>query len=110
MTKKRSIGKRNKGSKAYSKAVLKAAIKVKNCRKCLASDSGDSSESDGNSSDDTTTKRLHCKKVRSATEVDEKVESVLEEVEVEVVDSELLGEEPEVEHRETAQKDKVSVN
>ena len=109
MTKKRSTGKRNKGSKAYSKAVLKAAIEVKNCQKCLAFNLGDSSGSDDDSSDDALTKRLHCKKVRPATEVDEEVESVPKEVKVEVVDLESPGEEPEVEHWGTAQKDKVSV-
>ena len=101
-------GKQNKGSKAYltSKAVLKAAIEVKNCWKRLASDSDSSRSKDDNSSDEEPPKHHYHKKVKPATEVDEEVDNELEGIEVEVVDSEEPGEEPEDEHRGTAQKDK----
>src|SRR5258708_14689334 len=101
-------GKRNKGSKAYltSKAVLKAAIEVKNCRKCSASDSDSSRSRDDNSSDEEPPKCNHRKKVKPATEEDEEVDNELEAIEVEVIDSEDPGEEPEDERRGTAQKDK----
>jgi hypothetical protein len=108
MTKSRSTGKRNKGSKSYSKAVLKAAIEVKNCRKRSASDSDSSESKDDDSSDGAPPKRRHRKKVKPVTEVDEEVENELEEVAIEVVESEEPGEEPDEERRGTAQTNKVS--
>ena len=77
-----------------SKAVLKAAIEVKNCRKRSASDSDSSRSRDDNSSDEEPPKRHHRKKVKPATEVDEEVDNELEGIKVEVIDSEEPGEEP----------------
>ena len=105
MTKSRTTSKRNKGSKTCSKAVLKAAIEVKNCRKHSVSDS-DSSGRDNGSSDEEPPKCRRRKKVKPMTKVEE-VDDELEVVEVEeVVDSEEPGEEQEDERRGTAQKDK----
>src|SRR5258708_35545313 len=99
-------GKQNKGSKAYLtlKAVLKAAIEVKNCRKCSASDSDSSRSRDDNSSDEEPPKHHHRKKVKPAIEEDEEVDNELEGIEVEVVDSEEPGEEPEDEGGGHSQK------
>src|SRR5258707_6289279 len=89
-------GKGNKGSKTYltSKAILKAAIEVKNCRKCSASDSDSSRSRDDNSSDEEPPKHHHCKKVKPATEVDEEEDDELEGIEVEGIHSQERGEEP----------------
>src|SRR5258708_32147517 len=91
-------GKQNKGSKAYltSKAVLKAAIEVKNCQKRSASDSDSSRSRDDNSSDEEPPKRHHRKKVKPATEEDEEVDNELEGIKVEVVDSEEPGVEQQI--------------
>ncbi len=102
------MGKQNEGSKSYSKAVLKAAIEVKNCWKCLTSDSDSSESKDDDSSDNKPPKCWHRKKVKPVTEVEEEVENELEEVAVEVVELEKPGEEPDEECHGTAQKDKVS--
>ena len=75
----------------------------------MASDSGNFSGSNDDSSDDAPSKCSHRKKIKPATKMDEEIESVPEEVEIEVVDSESSDEEPEVEHWRTAQKNKVSV-
>jgi hypothetical protein len=103
MAKVKTTGKRNKGSKSYSsKAVLKAAIKVKNCRKRSASNSNSSgSNSSKDSSDEEPPKRRHRKKVKPAKEVDEEVDNEVEEVEVEIVNSS-------EEERGTAERDEVS--
>ena len=106
MTKSRSTAKRNKGSKGYSKAVLKAAIEVKNCRKRSASDSDSSANRANSSSDDEPPKRRR-KKVKPATDVDEEVDDEPEDVEIEVVDSEEPDEEPDEERCGAAQKDNV---
>ena len=107
MTKTRSMGKQNKGSKSYSKAILKAAIKVKSFQKCLVFDSDSSESKDDDSSDEELPKRWHCKKVKQVTKVDEEVENELEDVVIEVVDSEEPNKESDDERRRAAQKDNV---
>ncbi len=79
----------------------------KNCQKCLVSNS-ESSESGDDSLNEGPPKCHHCKKVKPMTEVNEEVDNEQEEVEIEVVDSEELGEKPEEEHRQSAQKNKIS--
>ena len=86
---------RNKGSKSYSKAVVKAAIKVKNCRKHSISES-DSSGDDDTSDEEAKTRKAR-KRVKHTTGVDEEVEDVQNNVEVidmEELDDELDDERP----------------
>ncbi len=84
MIKPKSTGKRGKSShfKDYSKAILKVAIKVKNCRKCSVSNS-ESSKSEDDSLDKGPPKCCHYKKVKPMTEVDEEVDNEQKEVKVE---------------------------
>ncbi len=107
MTKTRSMGKQNKGSKSYSKAILKAAIEVKSFQKCLVFDSDSSGSKGDDSSNEEPPKCRHHKKVKQVTEVDEEVENELEDVMIEVVDSEEPDEEPDDECHGAAQKDSV---
>src|SRR5882757_4653001 len=109
MTNSRSTAKRNTRSKGYSKAILKAAIEVKNCWKRSASDSDSSANRANSSSDDEPPKRRR-KKVKPATDVGEEVDDEPEDVEIEVVDSEEPGEEEEEERRGTAKKVNVAHN
>jgi hypothetical protein len=96
---KSSTGKRNKGhSRKYSKAILKAAIKVKNCQKQSASES-ESTESRNDSSDEEPRTSRVRKKVKQAIDIDEEVKNEQEEVEVEVIDEEELNEEEPDEER-----------
>jgi hypothetical protein len=105
MTKTRSTGKQTRGSKSYSKAILKAAIEVKSSRKRSAFDSDSSGSKE--SSDEEPPKRRRHKKAKQVTEVDEEVENEVEDVAIEVVDSEEPDEEPDEERRGAAQKDNV---
>ncbi len=107
MTKTRSMGKQNKGSKFYSKAILKAAIKVKSSQKRSVFDSDSSGSKDDDSSDEEPPKCQHCKKVKQVTKVDEEVENELEDIAIEVVDSKKPDEEPDDERRGAAQKDNM---
>ena len=107
MTKTRSMGKQNKGSKSYSKAILKAAIKVKSSQKRLAFDFDFSGSKGDDSSDEEPPKCRHRKKVKQVTKVDKEVENELEGVAIEVVDSEEPDEKPDDEHHRAAQKDNV---
>ena len=68
----------------------------------------ESSKSEDDSLDKGPPKCCYYKKVKPMTEVDEEVDNEQEEVEIEVVDSEELGEKPEEEHRQSAQKNKIS--
>ncbi|KAF8469357.1 hypothetical protein DFH94DRAFT_795794 [Russula ochroleuca] len=87
---KSSTGKRNKGhSRKYSKAILKAAIKVKNCQKQSASKS-ESTESRNDSSDEEPRTSRVRKKVKQAIDIDEEVKNEQEEVEVEETTKDLL--------------------
>jgi hypothetical protein len=100
---KPNSSRRNKTTKAYSKAILKAAIKVKNCRKHSASDSDSSGSNDSSEEEPASNarpRRVRKKVKRADASADEEEDDEKEVVEVEVIDDEKPGEEEPEEERE----------